>query len=188
MEPWRTYIETYTPVEGPADERAALHVCQLALAAATHGTYGIGAALFDEAGEVVAEGHNEVFIGGFRSDLHAEMVVLNRFEDAPAGRGPESLTLVSSLEPCPMCMARAILAGVGTVLYVGNDDAGGMVRMKASLPTIFQEISNRLGQVWRPADCSPGLRDAAFQIWEASSVAHDPLTLHRPRRRGWGLG
>lgn len=57
---------------------------------------------------------------------HAEMVVLNRYE-AMGGTDP-SLTLVTSLQPCTMCMGRIILSKIRRVSYLASgedrDDRG----------------------------------------------------------------
>jgi len=185
MRDWQTYLEKFTPSTGLEHEMAALRVCQLATEAAGLKTYGVGALLLDEHGEVLVEGHNEVYADNFRSDLHAEMVVINRFE---AGhREIQNLgghTLVTSLEPCPMCMTRLIFAGVGTVLHVSPDSLGGMVTHKASLPPVFQKISADLSQVWGLAECSAALRDAAFQIWDESRADLDRRIVSRGDRAG----
>jgi len=89
---------------------------------------GIGACLINEESGVVVEcGHNEQYVPHFRSDLHAEMVLLNRYEDRMriirSFGGPnntvsnprihmEKIVLYTSVEPCPMCMARIINSGV----------------------------------------------------------------------------
>ena len=110
MQDWHRVLDQYEPSKSFRDEVAALRACRLAAAAGQRGTYAVGAVLLDSDGAVVAEGHNEVFTGNFRSDLHAEMVVLNKFEAQHQGQGgPGALTLVSSLEPCPMCMGAAYL-------------------------------------------------------------------------------
>jgi tRNA(adenine34) deaminase len=137
--------------------------------AARMGSHGVGAVLFDADGSVIVDGHNKVFEGGFRSDLHAEMVVLNEYESAgwPRDKAREC-TLVTSLEPCPMCMTRLIVAGVGAVLYVAEDSIGGMVRRRHHLPPTFQAIIQSSNQVWGVAECSHELRVAAFNIWVES--------------------
>jgi len=185
MRDWQTYLDTFTPSTDLEHEVAALRVCQLATQAAGLNTYGVGALLLDEHGEVLVEGHNEVYAGHFRSDLHAEMVVINRFEaDHREIHNLRGHTLVTSLEPCPMCMTRLIFAGVGTVLHVCPDPLGGMVEHKESLPPVFREISAELSQVWGLAECSETLRDAAFQIWDESRADLDRRIVSRGNRAG----
>ena len=109
---WRQNLHDHSPSLQHRHESYALRACHLAVDAARVGTYGVGALLFDGAGRVIVEGHNRVRVGGFQSDLHAEMVVMNAYE--ATGRPREEArecTLVTSLEPCPMCMARLIVAG-----------------------------------------------------------------------------
>lgn len=174
MQDWKNYVDQYVASTSFEDEVASVRACQLAVMAAELGTYAVGAVLLDDEGNVLAEGHNEVFISGFRSDLHAEMVVLTKFEiEHQRSSEPGSLTLVSSLEPCPMCMARLIYAGIGTIRYVCEDPQGGMVTRKSSLPPKIQQISEELSQDWGLAECSEELRDAASQIWEQNRVAID---------------
>ena len=183
MQDWNAYLAEFTPAKLP-DETSAIRACQLATQAAELGTYGVGAVLLDGAGDIVAEGHNEVHTDRFRSDLHAEMVVINRFETAHQGcRHPGSFTLVTSLEPCPMCMTRLIFAGIGTILHVCADPVGGMVQHKTSLPPVFQQITAELAQVWGLAECSEALRQAAFQIWDQSRLELDRRLVSRGNRR-----
>lgn len=166
---WRRFLADFETSESFRHETHALRSCRLALEAVEAGSYGVGAVLLDGKGRVVVEGHNRVRVAGFRSDLHAEMVVLNEYEAAglPRQRARE-LTMITSLEPCPMCMTRLIVAGVGTVLYVAEDPVGGMVQRKHGLPPVFRSITEHQDQVWGPAECSDELRVAAFKIWTES--------------------
>jgi cytosine deaminase len=174
MGDWHSFLNAHTPEGGFKDEAAALRACELAAWAADLGTYGVGAVLLDEHGEVIVEGHNEVYVSGFRSDLHAEMVVVNKLEASGESRSRlGAYTLVTSLEPCPMCMTRLIFSGIGTVLHVAEDPLGGMVQRRSSLPPIFRTISEEQGQVWGLAECSPALRAAAFRIWSESRPGLD---------------
>jgi cytosine deaminase len=168
-EEWRRYLDEFRPSARHAHERHAIRVCRLALESAHVGSYGVGAVLVDGDGETLVEGHNEVYLEGFRSDLHAEMVVMNEYEGLGLPRErARDLTLVTSLEPCPMCMTRLIVAGVGSVLHVSDDSAGGMVQRKHGLPPVFRTITEHQRQVWGPAECSEELRVAAFRIWMES--------------------
>ena len=167
MQDWKKYVDQYEPSASFKDDVAAARVCQLAATAAELGTYAVGAVLLDDKGEVLADGYNKTFIDGFRSDLHAEMVVLTKFEtDQQMPPNPGTLTLISSLEPCPMCMARLIYSGIGSIRYICEDPQGGMVTRKSSLPPKLQEISEDLSLVWGLAECSSELKEAARQIWE----------------------
>lgn len=167
MKDWKRFIDTFTPANGYRDELAGLRAVQLAALAAELGTFSVGAVLLDDQGETIIEGYNESFLPNFRSDRHAEMVVINRFEsELQSAYKPASLTLVSSLEPCPMCTARLIYAGIGTIRYVCPDPTGGMVSRRDFLPPKILEISRDLAQSWELAECSDELRDAAANIWE----------------------
>lgn len=167
-----------------SDEAASLRALEQAAIAASKGTYGIGAVLLDASGEVVCEGHNEVLVGGrFRSDLHAEMVVLNKWEDAhPTEGGLSEYTLVSTLEPCPMCLTRLIMAGVGTIVYVCPDDIGGMVQRIEAMPPVFRGISERQGQRMRAAKCSEAVRQRAFTLWNSSQEKIDAMGIERAKK------
>ncbi|MDH3691023.1 MAG: hypothetical protein OEU36_16365 [Gammaproteobacteria bacterium] len=170
MRDWSEFLKSHTPSTRLRDELAAIRACELALRAASLGTYGVGAVVLDASGKIVIEGYNEVHVGGFRSDLHAEMVVVNEFERTFLGddQDPGSFTLVSSLEPCPMCMTRLIFSRIGRIRHVCEDRIGGMVQRKSSLPPVFREITESLLQEWGLAECSDELREAAFHIWDAS--------------------
>ena len=100
--------------------RTALEEAQRAPA---HGDVPIGALVVVD-GEVVARRHNE------RERLadptaHAEVLALR---DAAAALGTSRLdgaTLVSTLEPCPMCAGAAVLARVGRVVFGAFDPKAG---------------------------------------------------------------
>lgn len=174
-----------------ADFEPALRSLVQAALAAKRGTYGVGALLVEtKTGRVVCEGHNEVHLDGFHSERHAEMVVISNYENAntrssatDAADGPRmrDLTLVTSLEPCPMCMTRIIFAGCGKIRYVCEDAIGGMVSRKESLPPIFKQLTDAQQQDWAVAQCPEPLRRAAFHIWDASREALDQKLVDRTK-------
>lgn len=173
-------LANFDPPSPRPHDAWALAACRQALMAARRNTYGVGAVLVDPDGQVIVAGHNHVHVDGFHSDLHAEMVVMNEFErglDRPVDLSAH--TLVTSLEPCPMCMTRLIYSGVGTILHVAADEFGGMVSRRGSLPPVFREITARQGQVWAPADCSEELRTAALEIWDRVREDVDGSTFER---------
>ena len=165
--------------EGLDDEPACLRALEQAAIAASKGTYGVGAVLLDENGKIVVEGHNEVNIEGFRSDLHAEMVVMNKWENEHTEGGLGKYTLFSTLEPCPMCLTRLIFAGVGTIVYICPDEIGGMVTRMSSMPPVFQDLSARQKQKMRQAKCSHSIRKRAYELWNASQAAIDDAVVAR---------
>ena len=139
---------------------------------------GIGACLVREsAGEIVETGHNRQYEPYFRSDLHAEMDLLDRYEErmrtrrsrdpgSPGFRDPRNmagLVLYTSMEPCPMCMARIINAGVKKVRYAVVDPTGGMATRFDDLPPFWKGMAQ--GLVIEPALCSPALQGLARRLF-----------------------
>ena len=138
--------------------------CEEALTAARAGNYGVGAILVGPNGEVIERGSNQAFYPMFRSDLHAEMVVLNAFEDRyHEATDMRHHLLVSSLEPCPMCLARMLISGVQTVKYLACDELGGMARHLHKLPIAWRRLLER--QEFALADVSDELRQIALEAF-----------------------
>jgi cytosine deaminase len=158
---WRAYLLKYQPQPQHADDPYAWLTCALALQGVAAGNFGVGATLVDEGGRILAQGHNEVFHPRFRSDRHAEMVVMDRWEDGAPG--PAGDTLYTSVEPCPMCLVRLSSSGVRRVLYVAPDLPGGMVHRMDGLPPFWAEMAR--GQEYGRARCSPELVRAADQVF-----------------------
>ena len=107
----------------------------LAVRAASRGNFGVGAVLLDGDGAVVALGENQVFFPRFRSDAHAEMIAMDAFEaqyHQPRGLG--KYVMLTSLESCPMCFARLITAGIGSIVHVSDDLSGGMIDLRSTFP------------------------------------------------------
>lgn len=160
------------------DDAYALVVVKSALESIREGSGGIGACLVDSTtGEIVEYGRNRQFSPHFRSDFHAEMDLLNKYEDrAQKMNDPDNfnnprecknLVLVTSVEPCPMCLIRIINAGIKTVLYVVEDKEGGMVTRLDNLPPFWKEFA--ADREFRPADCSRELRQIAIDLFNFSS-------------------
>jgi len=124
--------------------------------------YGIGALIVDDEFHIVARGHNEVCGPPFRSDAHAEMVVLDDFERNHPNRRKDGLTLYTSLEPCPMCYTRILISGIANVLYVADDDSGGMARRGHLMPTYWRDMENRCR--FAQAQARSALRDISRDI------------------------
>jgi len=106
------------------DDEAAMRVAlEEAAAAAAHEDVPIGAvALVD--GEVVARRHNERELAADPT-AHAELLCLR---DVAAGRGSwrlDDVTLVVTLEPCPMCAGALWAARVERLVYGAADPKAG---------------------------------------------------------------
>jgi tRNA(adenine34) deaminase len=151
------------PDPGYAHEAYVMAAIEEAILAVKEGNYGVGAVMVDPAGAMVERGHNRMFAPYFRSDRHAEMEVLTRFEEH--FRDLSSMagyTLVTSLEPCPMCLTRLISAQIGKIFYAVQDSEGGMATRLAALPPVWVEMAK--GQVFSQAQCSPALGELARQV------------------------
>ena len=170
-------INAYTAAAGYKDDMYGLHVVRAALASVREGSGGIGACLVDSVtGQVVETGRNRQYTPYFRSDFHAEMDLLNRYEDRvkkqrsgtgdPDPRHCPGLVLVTSMEPCPMCLARIINSGIKTVLYVEEDKTGGMATRLNQLPPFWREFA--ADREFRRAECSPELRQMAHDLFHLS--------------------
>ena len=145
------------------DDQMGLCCCRLALESLENGCYGVGAVLYDTSTKLVIEAHNEVFLEGFHSGRHAEMVALNRFEDEHSDYGDRSnLTMIVSLEPCPMCFTRLLLAGIGQIKYLVADDSGGMVTRLVQMPPVWQNLAQI--QQHQRASVSPTLSTLAAEL------------------------
>lgn len=170
-------IQDYQINTAYRDDAYGLAVIKAGLESLKEGSGGIGACLVDSTtGEVIEYGRNRQTSGYFRSDLHGEMDLLNRYENrmkkstnAQAQENPrecKNLVLVSSMEPCPMCLTRIINAGIKTVLYVTEDKEGGMVTRMNDLPPFWREFA--ADREFRKADCSPELQQISHDMFHFS--------------------
>jgi tRNA(Arg) A34 adenosine deaminase TadA len=161
---WRDWLTSYRFHERCPDDDYSWLTCVLALKSVRLGNFGVGSILVAGAGNVVAWSHNRVFAPHFRSDRHAEMVVVDEFEDACQGMTKlESYTLYTSLESCPMCLTRLIISRIGRIAHVADDTVGGMVHRLKSLPTIWIDLASSHSFI--RASCSTELRKASTQIF-----------------------
>jgi tRNA(adenine34) deaminase len=157
-------LSGYVPdPDGHAHDALGKLACEEAIAASGEGNYGVGAVLADESGTVLLRARNCAFEPRFASEGHAEMVLVSRLEAERPELEPSRLTLLVSLEPCPMCYARLKLAGIGRVLYVAADDGGGMVRRAGHLPPAWTTLHP--WQEFALADVGPRLRRLARAIF-----------------------
>jgi tRNA(adenine34) deaminase len=105
------------------DDEAMLAALDEAALATRHGDVPVGAvALVD--GEIVARRHNQRELGADPL-AHAELLVLG---DAAAALGRwrlDTVTLVVTLEPCPMCAGALVAARVRRLVFGAADPKAG---------------------------------------------------------------
>lgn len=124
-------------------DEAGWAACVLAFDSLCYGNFGVGALIVDDEGRVFAYGHNEICAPRFRSDAHAEMVVISDFETRWPNCKKTGLSLYTSLEPCPMCYTRILISGLARVFWVADDDAGGMARRAHLMPDYWRAMEKR---------------------------------------------
>jgi tRNA(Arg) A34 adenosine deaminase TadA len=161
------------------DDAAARLVLGEAVKSLSGGNYGVGAVILDPNGEVVLATGSRLARPRFRSDGHAEMMALGELEAEHAALVPATLTLVVSLEPCPMCLARIKLSGIGRVRYLADDYDGGMVHLAGRLPPIFRMLHPE--QDIRRAAASPEARELARELFACNLESLRRAVLARAR-------
>jgi len=170
-------IEAYVPDGNYRDDAFGLIVVKQAIISLKAGSGGIGACLVDaKTGRVVETGRNRQYRPYFRSDMHAEMDLLNRYEDRLKKKGGFSsandprkcgdLILFTSTEPCPMCLTRIINSGIQRMYYINPDPDGGMAHCIEHLPKFWRDFA--AGRDFRQAECSPVLRKIAADLFNHS--------------------
>lgn len=168
----KTRVEKLVPDENYPHDAFVIITLQEAIDAALEGNFGVGAVLIRNRKEIVQRGHNRVFYPHFRSDMHAEMDVMTKFEERHKKiERMDGYTLFSSLEPCPMCLGRLITSGVRKVYYAAIDQDGGMANRLAYMPSEWREMAER--QDFRLADCSPDLSEVALQVFMSTVEGND---------------
>lgn len=104
------------------DELMGLALDQ-ARAALDHGDVPIGALVVVD-GQVVAQAHNEREERGDPT-AHAELLAIRAAARVVGTSRLDGATLVTTLEPCPMCAGAALLARVGRVVFGAADPKAG---------------------------------------------------------------
>ena len=172
LEQLKIRIDKLVPDENYPHDPFVIITLQEAIAAALEGNFGVGAVLVRNRKEIVQRGRNRVFSPHFRSDMHAEMDVMTKFEECHKKiECMNGYTLFSSLEPCPMCLGRLITSGVREVYYAALDRDGGMANSLGYLPNGWKELAQR--QDFGLADCSPELSEIALRVFMETVEKND---------------
>jgi tRNA(adenine34) deaminase len=94
-----------------------------AAAAVEHGDVPVGAVVLRD-GQVVARRHNEREATGDPT-AHAEILALRDAAESIGSWRLDGLTLVVTLEPCPMCAGALVASRVERVVYGAADPKAG---------------------------------------------------------------
>ncbi|MGB5750681.1 MAG: nucleoside deaminase [Desulfobacterales bacterium] len=97
----------------------------LAGGALERGEFPVGCVMVHR-GKILATGARKGTIGDGRNELdHAETVALRRLIDLDEPINHGEVTVFCTMEPCLMCYAALILAGIGKIVYAYEDVMGG---------------------------------------------------------------
>ena len=88
----------------------------LADEASDRGNRPFGAVIVSSEGMVISQGRNEVAESGVVT-AHAELVAIDAATVAGRTGGMVGATIYASGEPCPMCSAAAVWAGIGRIVF-----------------------------------------------------------------------
>ena len=101
------------------DERYMLEALKEAAAAADEGEVPVGAVIVKD-GQIIARAHNLTETAR-RSSAHAEMLALEKAEEALGAKWLNGASMYVTLEPCSMCAGAMVLARISR-LVIGTDD------------------------------------------------------------------
>jgi tRNA(adenine34) deaminase len=129
------------------DKEAMAIALEEARAALAHGDVPIGAVALGPDGHVLARRHNEREL---RKDptAHAEVLALRDAAAAVGGWRLSGVTLVVTLEPCPMCAGAAWAARLGRLVFGAADPKAGAAGSLYNLcvdPRLNHELAVRGG-------------------------------------------
>jgi guanine deaminase len=123
------------------EEAMAARAVALALENATRGQLPFGALVVRD-GTVLGSGVNTA-VRDHDPTAHAEIAAVRDACQTSATLHLPGSTLVSSCEPCAMCHAAALVAGVARIIYAAPKDA------VPNLGVQFPEVLAQMRAVWR---------------------------------------
>ena len=149
---WDITADTTSPL---SDDDAMELALAEARAAAGDGEVPVGAVTLVD-GRVVAARHNEREATGDPT-AHAEMLALRDTAAALGGWRLSAVTLVVTLEPCPMCAGALVAARVGRLVFGATDPRAGACGTLYNLcadPRLNHEIERDCGRPRRRVRCA----------------------------------
>lgn len=110
-----------------ADEKWMLAAIDAARQAEALGEVPVGACAIDEAGNLLAVGHNRTIIDSDPT-AHAEIVALRAAASAIGNYRLTGVTVYTTIEPCAMCAGALVNARVRRLVYGAADERFGAVK------------------------------------------------------------
>jgi len=164
----QTFLIEFKPADEFSDDKYARAANLQALKSVMQGGYGIGSVLIDQQGKIIEEAHNSQMQES-RSDLHAEMTLMTKFEESRKAKKymniyvyKPGLTVFSSAEPCPMCFIRISTAGADTK-YCTPGPEDGMASRVDFLPPDWKAMA--LKYKVSLGDCSPVMQKISHLLF-----------------------
>ena len=164
----RTIVDSFD-IQGK-DQRMMVQAIHEACNAALEGNYGIGAVLADGCGNVVARGHNT--LGDSQNPwVHVAHAEINAIADYHTkfelgDRDYDSLTLYSTLEPCPMCTCAIFNARIPLILFGAVDEPAGVMHSHPkSFPPLWNMLIEREGIRFKLAQIPEEIRIACEKVF-----------------------
>lgn len=162
------YLTNFKPAAEYSDDIYARAANLQALKSVMQGGYGIGSVLIDKNGKIIEEAHNSQ-IQKSRSDLHAEMTLMTKFETSWHSKKymnmyvyKPGITVFSSAEPCPMCFIRISTVGADTK-YCTPGPEDGMVSRVDFLPPDWKALA--LKNKVSLGNCSPEMQKISHLLF-----------------------
>lgn len=117
----------------------ALEEARLALA---EGEFPVGCVLVEDV-SLIGWGRRRNSNRDSRNEIdHAEILALRGLFAAEPGRDCSCVTLYSTMEPCLMCFATALLSGIRRFVYAYEDVMGGGTSLDlAALPALYRDMA-----------------------------------------------
>ncbi|MPZ62679.1 MAG: hypothetical protein GEU93_15570 [Propionibacteriales bacterium] len=142
-------------------ERLCLELAWQAFGA---GSVPVGAVVLNQTGEVVATGRSRMYEPSAPPPELANSLLAHAEVNALVALDPhlryEDHTLVTALEPCPLCLGALAMSTVGRLVYLGADPYGGAVGLLSDTP----HTARVPVQVVGPRDDAVGLLVSALHV------------------------
>jgi tRNA(adenine34) deaminase len=122
------------------DERFMEMALTQAKKALSAGDFPVGCVIAD--GRVaLAHGFRSGSVGPHPNELdHAEIMAIRKFFEKGKSSGATEISIYCTMEPCLMCFAAIILAGIDRIIYAYEDVMGGGTGCRLDvLPKLYQE-------------------------------------------------